>query len=117
MEQGSRPARAAGREESSEPEGMVMVVQPGREGPGEGPAIWWGVHAAFLAGIFERLGPAVRPKYAVRYEERVFIMSEDDPAYRVVVPDVRVIEREAGRRAAGGAPAAGRAAIAEPVPV
>lgn len=82
----------------------------------EDPAIWSGVHAAMLGAIFERLGPAVRPKYAVRYEERVYVTSEDDPGYRVIIPDLRVVEREpsapAHQRVAGGA-----VAITEPIPV
>lgn len=65
---------------------------PGMDPYLEDPAIWSGVHAALLAAIFERLGPAVRPKYAVRYEERVYVTSEEDPGYRVIVPDLRVIE-------------------------
>jgi hypothetical protein len=59
----------------------------------EDPAIWSGVHAAFLGAIFERLGPVVRPRYAVRFEERVYVTGEDDPAYRTIIPGVRVVER------------------------
>ena len=69
---------------------------PGMDPYLEDPAKWSGVHAAILGAIFERLGPAVRPKYAVRFEEPVFVTGEDDPGYRPVVPDVRVVERDAG---------------------
>jgi hypothetical protein len=67
---------------------------PGMDPYLEDPAIWSGVHAVFLAAVFELLGPAVRPKYAVRFEERVFIIGEDDPGYRAIVADDRVVERE-----------------------
>lgn len=78
---------------------------PGMDPYLEDPAIWSGVHAAILAGIFEQLGPAVRPKYAVRYEERVYVTSPDDASYRFVVPDLRVVERDASaaQPATGGA--------------
>lgn len=82
----------------------------------EDPAIWSGVHAAILGAMFERLGPAVRPKYAVRYEERVYVTSEEDPGFRVIVPDLRVIERESSRPVRQAA-TAGPVAITEPVPV
>jgi hypothetical protein len=79
----------------------------------EDPAIWSGVHAALLAAIFERLGPAVRPKYAVRYEERVYVTSEEDPGLRMIVPDLRVIERDPS--AAGAPPSDGGLAITTPI--
>ena len=89
---------------------------PGMDPYLEEPAIWSGFHHAFLSSLQERLGPAVRPKYFVRVEERIYVAHEDDPAYRFIVPDVRVID--AGR---AGRPATGRGTgglvIAPPVPV
>ena len=67
---------------------------PGMDPYLEDPAIWTGVHAAILGAVFEMLGPAMRPKYIVRFEERVFVTGEDDPGYRSIVPDVRVVERD-----------------------
>ena len=67
---------------------------PGMDPYLEHPTRWSGVHAAILAAIFEQLGPAVRPKYAVRFEERVYVTSEDDPAYRSIIPDIRIVERD-----------------------
>lgn len=86
---------------------------PGMDPYLEDPAIWSGVHAALLAAIFERIGPAVRPKYVVRYEERIYVTSEEDPGYRVIVPDLRVIES----RPSSSLPAAQPIAITEPVRV
>lgn len=77
----------------------------------EDPAIWSGVHAAFLAGILERLGPALRPKYAVRMEERVYLTDETDPGWGRIVPDLRIVERS-GRASIRVAPGL---AIAEPI--
>lgn len=88
---------------------------PGMDPYLEDPEIWTGVHAAVLAAIFERLGPAVRPKYVVRYQERVYVTSEEDPGYRLIVPDVRVLQAR-GARAPASVPA-GALAITEPVKV
>jgi hypothetical protein len=85
---------------------------PGMDPYLEDPAIWPGVLAAILAAIFERLGPAVRPRYLVRYEERVYVTSEEDPGFRMIVPDVRVVERAADERLQ---PRSESIAITEPI--
>jgi hypothetical protein len=85
---------------------------PGMDPYLEEPATWTGVHAAILAALFEQLGPAVRPKYAVRFEERVFITGDDDPGYRPVIPDVRIVQRDPTEPLR---PFAASAAIAEPI--
>jgi hypothetical protein len=64
----------------------------------EDPAIWSGVHASLLGAIQEQLGPALRPKYVVRYEERVYVTGEDDPGFGVLIPDMRIIERDRSAR-------------------
>lgn len=86
---------------------------PGMDPYLEDPAIWTGVHAAILGAISEQLGPAVRPKYAVRFEERVFVTDEDDPGFRAVVPDLRVVERDPSDR---WRPSGSTAAVADPRP-
>ena len=87
---------------------------PGMDPYLEDPAIWSGVHAAILGAIFEMLGPAVRPKYAVRFEERVFVTGEDDPGYRTIIPDLRVVERQTQYL---NRPWSAGSAIAEPIRV
>jgi hypothetical protein len=67
---------------------------PGMDPYLEDPEIWSGVHAGLLAAICEQLGPVLRPKYVVRYEERVYVTSEEDLGYRMIVPDLRVVERD-----------------------
>jgi Protein of unknown function (DUF4058) len=64
---------------------------PGMDPYLEDPEIWSGVHAAILGAIQNRLGPAVRPHFVVRYAERVYRTNMEDPAFRLVVPDLRVI--------------------------
>lgn len=85
---------------------------PGMDPYLEDPAIWSGFHHTFLTALQERLAPVVRPKYFVRVEERVYISGEDDPAHRLIVPDLRVIEAERE-----GVLAASSSAAATPIPV
>ena len=87
---------------------------PGMDPYLEEPTIWSGFHHTYLTALQEQLGPAVRPKYFVRVEERVYVSREDDPGHRLIFPDVRVIESERRRRAPPSTPGA---AIAAPIPV
>lgn len=68
---------------------------PGMDPYLETPSIWSGVKAAILGAMLERLGPALRPRYAVRIEERVYLSDETDAGWDQVVPDVRVVARDA----------------------
>ena len=47
---------------------------PGMDPYLENPATWSGVHHAIVGAIVERLGPAVRPRYAVRIEDRSLLV-------------------------------------------
>jgi hypothetical protein len=89
---------------------------PGMDPYIEDPVRWSGFHHTFLTAIQERLARALRPKYFVRVEERVYVAQEDDPAYRFIVPDVRVIHASRKARRAP-APDSGGLAIEEPIPV
>jgi hypothetical protein len=88
---------------------------PGMDPYLEDPEIWSGVHAGILAAIAERLGPALRPRYVVRYEERVYVTSEEDPGYRMIVPDLRIIQRPSSKPARP--PQTGAIAVTEPIKV
>src|SRR5437868_10463857 len=91
---------------------------PGMDPYLEDPALWSGFHHTFLTALQEQLSPAVRPRYFVRVEERVFVTREDDPAYRLIVPDVRVIEAQRGQHPGRATSSTGgKLAIAEPIPV
>ena len=58
----------------------------------EDPRTWSGFHAIFLSRIVDQIFQPLRPKYAVRFEESVYVSDEDDPG-RHVVPDIRVVLR------------------------
>ena len=91
---------------------------PGMDPYLENPAIWSGVHGLFLNQVIDQLFRLLRPRYAVRYEERVYLTDEEDPAYRLIIPDLQVVQRD-GKADVGepweNSPIA--AAIAEPIAV
>ena len=82
----------------------------------EDPRTWSGFHAIFLSRIVDQVYRPLRPKYAVRFEERVYVSGEDDPG-RHVIPDVRVVMRrdKGGQRRPAGSPPL--AVIDRPLPV
>lgn len=68
---------------------------PGMDPYLEDPIGWPGVHMLLLGGIHEQLAAAVRPKYYVQIEERVYITDPlRDAGYTRLVPDVIVTERQ-----------------------
>jgi Protein of unknown function (DUF4058) len=60
---------------------------PGMDPYLEEPGLWPDVHARLIALSSEFLGQALRPKYYVRIEERVYISDENDSGRTVMVPD------------------------------
>ena len=89
---------------------------PGMDPYLEDADLWSGFHHAFLSALQDRIAPVVRPKYFVRVEERVYVTQEDDPGYRYIVPDLRVVAPDRRRTAGAGLAVADRP-IAEPIPV
>lgn len=87
---------------------------PGMDPYLEDPEIWSGVHASFLAAILEQLSPLLRPKYVVRFEERVYVTSEEDPGYGTIVPDLQISELNVAARPARSSASL---VIAEPMKV
>jgi hypothetical protein len=82
----------------------------------EDPALWPDVHHAVIETIRDLLVPRVRPRYTVRVEQRVYLNDVDDPAFRLIVPDLRVVTpADAARQPARQASASASAAITEPV--
>lgn len=65
---------------------------PGMDPWLESPALWPNVHHGLLGAIRDQLQQALRPHFFVDVEERVYVISEDDPATRWIVPDVTVVE-------------------------
>ena len=59
----------------------------------EEPAGWPNFHVNLIVELQAQLNRGLRPKYYARAEERVYISDQDDPGRRVIIPDVRIIER------------------------
>jgi len=59
----------------------------------EEPGLWPDVHNEIISNARALLNERLRPKYFVRIEERVYDSDENDPGRRVIVPDLRVVER------------------------
>ena len=91
---------------------------PGMDPYLENVELWSGVHAALIARIQDQLAQRLMPRYLVSFEERVYVTAEDDPAYRLVYPDVHFVEaRRAATAGAANPGGAGGLAIAEPLRV
>jgi hypothetical protein len=91
---------------------------PGMDPYLENPGLWPDVHHTLITGYRDRLAVQLRPKYAVRIEERVYIADESDETFkpRSRVPDVEVASRpgwEEARFSPGGE--ASHLEVAEPV--
>src|SRR5881227_1592453 len=63
----------------------------------EAPTLWPGVHTALASMIRELLVPQLRPTYFVDIERRVYVLSEDDPARRIIVPDLSLLSSPSSR--------------------
>lgn len=66
---------------------------PGMDPWLESSELWPGVHATMIAILRELLVPSVRPRYFVDIERRVYVLDEEDPARRHVVPDLAITKR------------------------
>ena len=92
---------------------------PGMDPYLENVELWSGVHAGLIAKVQDQLAVLLAPRYFVSFEERVFITADDDPAFRVVYPDVHLVAGDSARPTSGSDArlGAGGAAIARPLPV
>jgi hypothetical protein len=86
---------------------------PGMDPYLETPHLWPDVHHGLISQIQASLNPAVRPRYVVRVELRVYVSDDDDPGREVLVPDARV--EKAMRKAPTKPTEAAGLAIAEPL--
>lgn len=80
---------------------------PGMDPWLEAPDLWPGVHNELIVQLRHLLVPQLRPDYFVDLEKRVYVLDEDDPGQRLVVPDVTVA---VGPRAHAGASSVTQAA-------
>ncbi len=67
---------------------------PGMDPYLEEPVIWPDVHHGLISVFQETLNARLRPKYRVRVEERVYVSDEDDPGRSVIIPDLRVAQKD-----------------------
>jgi len=67
---------------------------PGMDPYLEDPGLWPDVHHEIISVARELLASALRPKYLVRIEDRVYISDEDDPGRSVIIPDLHISDHE-----------------------
>lgn len=56
----------------------------------EAPNLWPGFHNSYIAAIRNAINRTAPGKYFADIEERVFLVTPDDPAARLIVPDVSI---------------------------
>lgn len=64
---------------------------PGMDPFLEEPARWAGVHSRLINAISEVIAESVSPAFFVEIEERIYIVTPDDYASQVIVPDVYLV--------------------------
>ena len=87
---------------------------PGMDPYLEEPGLWPDVHHRLITVTSDTLAAALRPKYYVRIEERVYLSDESDPGRRVIIPDVRIADRpewRGGSLPVGGGRGVGRGRV------
>ncbi len=85
------------------------MIFPGMDPYLENPAIWSGVHNAFIVYLRDQLQPRLRPRYVTSIEERVYVERQEwdrDEAMnrdRSIVPDASIRRRRPEPFGGGGA--------------
>lgn len=90
---------------------------PGMDPYLEEPGLWPDVHHRLITVTSDTLAVALRPKYYVRIEERVYLSDESDPGRRVIIPDVRIADRPEWQGGSLPSVEGGALAVAESVVV
>jgi hypothetical protein len=67
---------------------------PGMDPYLENPALWPDVHHRLISVASEFLLAAVRPRYFVQIDERLYVADEFDEARSVIVPDIHIRDIE-----------------------
>ncbi|HWE01654.1 MAG TPA: DUF4058 family protein [Tepidisphaeraceae bacterium] len=83
---------------------------PGMDPYLEDPALWPDVHHELISVAREMLLAALRPRYFIQIDERLYVANDDDEARSVIIPDIRVRDL----LGAGEAPRAMSVLTAEP---
>lgn len=90
---------------------------PGMDPFLEDPGLWPDVHHGIISEAQAQLTGVLRPKYAVRVGERVYVSDDSDPGRTVIVPDIRIAERPGKGPRFSASDESGPVATAEPVVV
>lgn len=69
---------------------------PGMDPYLEDPGLWPDVHHRIISVSSDLLAAKLRPKYLIRIDERVYVSDQEDPGRSVIIPDLRIIERDTG---------------------
>ncbi len=64
---------------------------PGMDPYLEAAEHWTNVHSRLIGEISDRLTEQLRPRYFVGMEERAYITSNTDPAWKTIIPDSHVV--------------------------
>ena len=87
---------------------------PGMDPFLESPEHWMNVHSSLIGEISDRLTEQLRPRYFVGMEERAYITSNTDPAWKTIIPDSHVVmTRYPGDRASPPSPASASIEVGE----
>lgn len=87
---------------------------PGMDPYLEAPTRWPGVHGRLVVHLGDVLSEVLGEPFFVDVEKRVYILDEDDPARRLIVPDAVVSSTQPGVVHARGKGAAAERAAPEP---
>lgn len=100
-------------------EAAVPSPFPGMDPYLENPPSWMGFHNKLVVEIETALNGLIQPAYYADIEERVYILSDTDPARRQVVPDIKIVRTgKPGKVKPGrGRNPSGGLAVCEPVTV
>src|SRR4051794_20702996 len=88
---------------------------PGMDPWLEAPSRWTGVHATLIAIFRELLTVQIRPRYFADIESRIYVLDEDDPAQRVIIPDLVAFRGDARKEMPAAHPARAAATPASAV--
>src|SRR5712675_2308557 len=94
---------------------MAASPFPGMDPFLEDPAFWEGFHDVLITECMYQIENALPNGYISNVKERAEVISADDPAAKVYVPDIGVAREIPRRRRSKGAPGGGGVAVAEEI--
>jgi hypothetical protein len=88
---------------------------PGMDPYLENPGLWPDVHHEIISEARALLSEQLRPKYAVRVEERVYISDDNDPGRSAIIPDLQITTRHEREERTDYRTGPGGVSVIEPV--